>query len=103
MTVPGLGHQFQTFPGDRPVFSQVQIPTLPGQAQTAAMGIIFQCRRFTPQLPVSPIGQQPEFQAIGIHQQISGTTGYTTGPHLHFEVLLDGLPIDPLSMVEPIG
>ena len=31
---------------------------------------------------------------------LSGSTGQSTAPHLHFEVLLDGLPVDPLSMVE---
>jgi murein DD-endopeptidase MepM/ murein hydrolase activator NlpD len=30
---------------------------------------------------------------------LSGSSGQSTAPHLHFEVLLDGEPIDPLSMV----
>jgi murein DD-endopeptidase MepM/ murein hydrolase activator NlpD len=31
---------------------------------------------------------------------LSGSTGQSTAAHLHFEILLDGLPLDPLSMVE---
>ncbi len=34
---------------------------------------------------------------------LSGSTGQSTAPHLHFEILLDGLPLDPLSMVEQPG
>ena len=34
---------------------------------------------------------------------LSGSSGQSTAPHLHFEVLLDGIPVDPLSMVEQLG
>jgi murein DD-endopeptidase MepM/ murein hydrolase activator NlpD len=34
---------------------------------------------------------------------LTGSTGRSTAPHLHFEILLDGVPLDPLSMVEQPG
>lgn len=31
---------------------------------------------------------------------LSGSTGRSSAPHLHFEILLNGLPVDPLTLVE---
>ncbi len=32
---------------------------------------------------------------------LSGSTGRSTAPHLHFEILLDGEAVDPMTMVRP--
>ena len=34
---------------------------------------------------------------------LSGSTGRSTAPHLHFEVLVEGEPVDPLAFVEQPG
>ena len=46
--------------------------------------------------PPVRIGQRIEQgQVIGY----AGTTGYSTGVHLHFEVLLNGAPVNPLRFL----
>jgi murein DD-endopeptidase MepM/ murein hydrolase activator NlpD len=45
---------------------------------------------------VKPGDRVVKGQAIGV----IGSTGYATGPHLHFEVRIDGQPIDPAPFLE---
>jgi murein DD-endopeptidase MepM/ murein hydrolase activator NlpD len=43
-------------------------------------------------------------QTVRRHEVIalSGSTGRSTAPHLHFELLRDGEPVDPLTLIEPL-
>ena len=34
---------------------------------------------------------------------LTGSTGRSTAPHLHFEIMLDGAAVDPMTLLEPPG
>lgn len=49
------------------------------------------------ELFVKPNERVTQHQVIAL----SGNTGTSTAPHLHFEIRKDGVPIDPRTMVQP--
>jgi murein DD-endopeptidase MepM/ murein hydrolase activator NlpD len=49
-----------------------------------------------------PIVLPGDFVTQGQVLGFSGNTGFSTGPHIHFEVRYDGVPIDPLRLI-PAG
>jgi murein DD-endopeptidase MepM/ murein hydrolase activator NlpD len=62
-----------------------------------ANGITTLCGHLN-QILVRPGDQVKQGQAIGLE----GSTGYSTGPHVHFEVRVNGAPVDPLTYL-PAG
>jgi len=54
-------------------------------------------------LALPPFLHPGQFLAQGGLVGISGSTGFSTGPHLHFEVRLNGVPVDPLKVLSTPG
>ncbi len=46
--------------------------------------------------------QAGEKVSQGTQVAMVGRTGRATGPHLHYEVRVDGVPVDPLNFIDDI-
>jgi murein DD-endopeptidase MepM/ murein hydrolase activator NlpD len=54
-------------------------------------------------LALPPLVHQGQFLPAGGLIGLSGSTGFSTGPHVHFELRLNGAPVDPLRVLLPAG